>query len=245
MGEWLIAWKERGRSGPVCDSFLWRSDRLYVMDNHRLALWCWWQHLDDDRRGWNFLHVDRHYDALWQRARPWQEHYNPSHRSDLNSFRQAKFPGPDGELDLYRWDVITSALLTLDGNKLHNWAFASAGEGEPLRVPDLETIIPWDLPARLRWMAKPSEENLCSIIDIDIDYFTHLDDDGLYGRVFSDQYLRELGSALGEGLTNNRFGVVTIALSPSTTGSWQLAEELCCALLEGNPSLPELRAGAP
>jgi len=245
MGEWLITWKERGRSGPVHDSFLWRHDRLYVMDNHRLALWCWWQHLDNDPRGWNFLHIDRHYDALWQRARPWIKHHNPSHRSDLSSFRQAKFSEQGEELELYRWDVITSALLTLDGDKIHNWAFATAGEGEPPPIPDLQTIDPWNLPARLRWMAKPSEEDLSSIIDIDIDYFTHFDDDGLFGRVFSDQYLRELGSALGEGLTNDSFGVVTVALNSSITGSWQLAEELCWALLEGYPSLPELRAGAP
>ncbi|MFH0870951.1 MAG: hypothetical protein V1878_00445 [bacterium] len=215
------------------------------MDNHRLALWCWWQHLDNDPRGWNFLHIDRHYDALWQRARPWLKHHNPSHRSDLSSFRQAKFSEQGEELELYRWDVITSALLALDGDKIHNWAFATAAEGEPPPIPDLQTIDPWNLPARLRWMAKPSEEDLSSIIDIDIDYFTHLDDDGLFGGVFSDQYLRELGSALGEGLTNDSFGVVTVALSPSITGSWQLAEELCWALLEGYPSLPELRAGAP
>ena len=248
MGQWLIEWKDRGCSGPVQDNFLWRSDRLYVMDNHRLALWCWWQHLDDHPRGWNYLHIDRHYDARWQRepARPWSRFYSPSHKSDLSSFRQAKFSDKGVEMNLYRWDAITSALWVLDkDDRIRSWAFATAGEGDAPRVPNPEDINPWDLPARLRWMAKPSEEELSSIIDIDIDYFTYSRDDGLSGQVLSDQYLRELGSALSEGLANNRFGVVTVALSPSTTGSWQLAEELCWALLEGCPSLPELRAGAP
>jgi hypothetical protein len=245
MGEWLIPWKERGRSGPVKDSFLWHSDRLYVMDNHRLALWCWWQHLDNDRRGWNFFHVDRHYDALWQRARPWLDYHNPNHRLDLNSFRQAKFSEQGEELNLYRWDVIISALLTLDGKKIHRWVFATAGLGESPPISNLEFINPWNLPAQLRWMATPNGEELPSIIDIDLDYFTYFDDNGFFGRVFSDQYLRELSSTLGEGLTNKRFGVVTVALSPTTTGSWQLAEELCWALLESHPDLPELREGAP
>ncbi len=248
MGNWLIPWKERGPSESVNDNFLWHSDKLFVMDNHRLALWCWWQQLDDSPRGWNYLHIDRHYDASWQKARPWLTCHNASHRLDLNSFREAKFFSEMGEeLYLYKWDVITSALWTLDRDKIHNWAFATAHEGMPLCIPGLEYITPWKLPAQLRWMAKPNEEELSSIVDIDLDYFTHCDDDGSSGRVFSDQYLRELGSAICEGLTNNRFGVVTIALSPSpsTTGSWELAEELCWALLEGYPSLSELQAGAP
>ncbi|NQT73572.1 MAG: UPF0489 family protein [Chloroflexi bacterium] len=247
MGEWLIPWTERGRSGIDHDSFLWCSGKLYVMDNHRLALWCWWQHLDDEPRGWNFLHIDRHYDAFWPRRDFWLEHHNPSHRSDLSSFRQAKINLHEDKLNstLYRWDSITTALLALDNDKIHNWWFATAGDGEKPPIPDYQVIDPWHLTAQLRRIAKPSEEDYSWIIDIDIDYFTHMDDDGSFCRVFSDQYIREIGSAISEGLTNNRFGVVTVALSPTTTESWQVAEELCWTLLESCPDLPELQAGAP
>lgn len=247
MGEWLIKWEKRGRSGPVDDSFLWHCNRLYVMDNHRLALWCWWQHLKNNPYRWDFLHIDRHYDALWQEARPWSKHHNPQHRLDLSSFRQATFPESGVESKLYRWDAITSALKVLDGDKIDSWAFATAGEGAPLSIPEskLQTISPWDLPAHLRWMAGPTENTQPFIVDIDIDYFTHLDYDDRVGQVFSDQYIRELGAAINEGLSNNRFGVVTIALSPTTTGSWELAEELCYVLLEDHPCLPELQAGKP
>jgi hypothetical protein len=74
MGEWLIPWRERGYSGQVRDNLLWRLDRLYVMDNHRLALWCWWQRLPESER-WHYLHVDCHYDALWHIFNPWIEHF--------------------------------------------------------------------------------------------------------------------------------------------------------------------------
>jgi hypothetical protein len=245
MEEWLLPWKERSRSGPVNDNFLWRSDCLYVMDNHRLALWCWWQHLNNETKIWDFLHIDRHYDALWQRARPWLKHFEKTHKSDLESFRQASFLDNGDELQLYRWDVIVSALLTLDGDRIHNWAFATAGEGDAPPIPCMECISPWDLPAQLKWMAQPDDEKCPSIIDIDLDYFTHLEDNGICGQVFSAQYIRELNSALIKGLSNGRFGVVTVALSPTTTGSWQLAEELCWTLLDGLPGLPTLRAGAP
>jgi hypothetical protein len=245
MAEWLIPWVGRGHSGPLKDNFLWRSDRLYVMDNHRLALWCWWQHITENPQGWNFLHIDRHYDALWQNARPWVKGFQQIHQSDLNSFRQAIFTIDGEEMNLYRWDVITSALLILNGFMIKNWAFATASEGVPLSVPRLENIISWNLPVKLQWMANQKEDDLPSIIDIDIDYFTHLDRNGHFERVFSDQYLRELGTSICDGLKNHNFGVVTVALSPSTTGSWSIAEELCWKLLENHPEISDLIAGAP
>ena len=60
---WLLPWKERGASGALKDNFLWRSERLYVMDNHRLALWCWFQHIEE-WHNWTYVHIDRHFDAL-------------------------------------------------------------------------------------------------------------------------------------------------------------------------------------
>jgi hypothetical protein len=246
MEEWLLPWKERGSSDPVNDSFLWRSDCLYVMDNHRLALWCWWQHLNSETRSFDFLHIDRHYDTLWLEACPWRNHYEPAHRSDLESFRQAKFIEQNEEFHLYRWDVIASALFILDGEKIRNWAFTSPAEGDAPPIPYMQCISPENLPALLKRMAQPNDHECLSIIDIDLDYFTRLNkENGSSTKVFSDKYMHELNSALVEGLSNSRFGVVTVALSPTTTGSWQLAEELCWALLDGLPSLPALRAGAP
>lgn len=245
MEEWLIPWQERGRSGPVHDSFLWRSDSLYVMDNHRLALWCWWQHLDNEHMRWDFIHIDRHYDALWQKARPWLQHYDSTHKSSLDAFRQARFSKHGEEMELYRWDVITSALLTMHRDKIRQWIFVTAEEGAPPAIQQMQFVRPWGLPALLRSMAKSNTENPPAIVDIDLDYFTHFDDDGSIGRVFSSQYLQEINQALIEGMANGGFGVVTIALSPSTTGSWQLAEELCWELLQGIPSVRILQAGVP
>jgi len=100
MPKWLISWEKRDQSGPVNDNFLWQSDSLYVMDNHRLALWCWWQYLDNNPGYINFVHIDRHYDALWHIAKPWNQHATSSHRSDLESFRNAKFYTNGDELSL-------------------------------------------------------------------------------------------------------------------------------------------------
>ena len=245
MAQWLIPWRERGRSGPVHDSFLWCADRLYVMDNHRLALWCWWQLLAESPHGWSFVHVDRHYDAAWQKRRPWTAFFVPAHKTDLQAFRDALWRDRDEPMNLYRWDTIVSGLLTMDGECVHQWTFATAGEGDRPPLPQAQHLSPWSLPAHLRSLAEPDEQSYPAVVDIDIDYFTHAEEDGTFGRVFSDPYLRELGASVGAGLANGRFGVVTVALSPTTTGSWQLAEEICCVLLEQHPDLSHLRAGAP
>ena len=232
MTGWLIPWLERGRSGAVRDNLLWKNGRVYVMDNHRLALWCWWQHLGESEY-WSYHHIDRHFDSLWQKFNPWPNHTTDEHRTDLDAFRAAQVRTGHGEVDLYRWDTITSALWSLHHQKLLEVSFATAGEGDHPAIPKAQHIGPWKLPAHLRYLAE-AEEGMAwpRILDIDIDFFTHADLDGPYGQVFSDDYVSELGQSIRVGLDNDRFGVVTIALSPETTGSWPLAERLLETLLD-------------
>lgn len=41
--------------------FLWKTNNVYVMDNHLAAAWCWMQECDADTR-YNFMHIDKHND---------------------------------------------------------------------------------------------------------------------------------------------------------------------------------------
>jgi hypothetical protein len=215
------------------------------MDNHRLALWCWWQHLAESDY-WTFHHVDRHYDALWQKSNPWPKHTTSEHRKDLAAFRSAKWQARDGEFDLYRWDTITSSLFALHGEQILESTFATNHEGDRLALARAQDIASWSLPSHFRYLAE-LEDGLSfpRIIDIDMDYFTHDDLDGPFGQVFSDEFIGELGESLRVGLENGRFGVVTIALSPETTGNWALAERLATKLLEPLGLASEFAAGAP
>ena len=43
------------------DVMLWQNGKIYVMDNHRDATWCWFHQCRDGER-YNFMHIDRHYD---------------------------------------------------------------------------------------------------------------------------------------------------------------------------------------
>jgi hypothetical protein len=245
MSEWLIPWTQRGRSGPVRDNLLWRNDRVYVMDNHRLALWCWWQHLDESAY-WTFHHVDRHYDALWEKANPWPKHIKDEHRISIDAFRSARWASRDGDFDLYRWDTITSSLFSLHGDQILETTFATNHEGDRPALARAQDIAPWSLPSHFRSLAE-REKGLTfpRIIDIDVDYFTHQDLDGPFGQVFSDTFIRELGDSIRIGLDNGQFGIVTIALSPETTGSWPLAERILQLLLEPLGMAGEFASAAP
>jgi len=245
MAEWPLPWSSRGPSGAVSDNFLWKSSSLYVMDNHRLAVWCWWQHLDESRV-WDYVHVDRHFDALWQTANPWPKHFVAAHRKDLESFRTAAFVDGGEKMALYRWDTITSTLLSLHRDRIGKVVFATADEGDPPLLGRAQHVRPWNLPGTLAWLASTDEQLQSPVIlDIDIDYFTHHDLDGAFGQVFSAEYIGEVGQHLCDGLARGRFGVVTIALSPDTTGSWMLAERVLSLMLEHFPEYAHFNGGKP
>ena len=48
MSEWLVPFKGRNRSLSFDQNFLWRKDNIFIMDNHRAALWCWLQHMSPE-----------------------------------------------------------------------------------------------------------------------------------------------------------------------------------------------------
>lgn len=69
-GEWLVPFRGRNYSGAFTQNFLWKRQNVYVMDNHRAALWCWLQHIDPKQR-YSLFHVDQHYDTLASRMTTW------------------------------------------------------------------------------------------------------------------------------------------------------------------------------
>ena len=149
-------------------------------------------------------------------------------------------------MSLYRWDTISSALWHLHGDLLEETIFATACEGDDPRIPRARMCRPWALLAALSALADPAEEHSTPcIVDIDIDYFTGEGVDSAYCQIFSDDFIRCVGLQLQRGITNGRFAVVTVALSPETTGSWSLAERTLALLLEKFSTFDSFRAAAP
>jgi len=63
MGKFIIS-PNIPRYGSVWDNpFLWREENVYIMANHRLALWCWLQQREILRKEYSLIHIDKHTDA--------------------------------------------------------------------------------------------------------------------------------------------------------------------------------------
>lgn len=224
-GLWLIPFKGRNRSGPVDVNGLWRSDALYVMDNHRLALWCWWQHLSEAPY-WNFLHIDRHYDGIWW-SLDWNTRVRAEHKANVDAFIDARQTSDGHEHHLYQWDSLISSFWSLHHAQLNRVVLATGKEGEEPKGCRYEDCSPWALMGELETVVSEDPTDLKPwIVDIDLDYFTVSPwESGPY-QLLSDATIRRISHYVRRGLEMKRIGVVTVALSPETTGDWDIATAL-------------------
>jgi hypothetical protein len=240
--EWLLSASTLGRSHVANDNFLWRSDRLYVMDNHRLAPWCWWQHMEG-REPWNLLHIDRHFDATWMLSNPWAAHLTESHRASLDAYRNARFP-IEGDVQalapLFRWDTVVSVFLCSDPGRIGRLLFAGCAEGSMPAVRS-EAITLEQALAQLEAIQRSSSDDQW-IVDLDLDVFVSRQVQTTAGRTVRSDVLWQMGSVLGGGLAGpSTRHIVTVALSPETCGGWESASDLLSVLCETwgeRPMLP-------
>jgi hypothetical protein len=99
--EWIIPYKNWAPSMATEVNFLYRYQNIYVSDNHRVALWCFFKHLNLDVK-YRYLHIDAHYDALSGATKDFQ-----SLKVDLRNISIGEFltlPTSAGKPNLIRWD---------------------------------------------------------------------------------------------------------------------------------------------
>ena len=83
------------------DVMLWQSNKVYVMDNHRNAAWCWLQQCEDGD-SYNFMHIDRHYDMG---DYYYDEDLEPVRNNPrMDYLEYANLRRKDGEYKTLRWD---------------------------------------------------------------------------------------------------------------------------------------------
>lgn len=225
--EWLIHLNERGESLASGTNFLARVGRVYVMDNHRLAPWCFWQH-EEEAESWRMFHIDRHPDAAddevdWQRARD-------TFRGDLAAYCEAR----TGSQPLFVWDSITRAVYEASPGRFTEVYMSASYEREACPEFVTERIDPWHLAARLHYIVHKNEDGTDKSpwwIDLDLDYFVTHDNHPLA----SSDFVGRIGKLIVQGLQSDAIRLVTIALSPETSNGWDHAEVLLAELTAGWP----------
>jgi len=226
---WLVPFRGRNESGRVGVNFLFHAGQTYIMDNHRLAPWCFWQHTNEADE-WRLFHIDRHPDTADENV-DWPRVVMPEHRTNVEAFTSAMIDGRE----LYPWDVVVSAALLTEPGRI-GFTYMASREREGEWLPEqCDKVDPWELQWRLWYIVEKNEEDDRDQrpwwIDLDLDYFTDVQSRPL----FSDSQVRAIGELLRKGVENGRIRLLTIALSPETTGDWPTAERLLDLVLESWP----------
>jgi hypothetical protein len=236
---WPIPFRGRNHSGAVEQNFLWQQGNSYVMDNHRAALWCWLQEMQEhDSVG--LMHIDEHYDTLYANIQAEIAALPELKNLPVNEYLALTSEVGAQSTPLIRWDNYLSLFLERYGAQVQRSVFVTHKVGDKPRHKYPQYREPRDVPENIdSWMKTPPDQWL---VNVDLDYF-FCDQGGMRKPMFSDQYVATVFSAIAEMKHAGRIKCLTICLSPDEgcSGSWEQAEQLCstaCEILELQFSLP-------
>lgn len=227
-GNWIVPFRGRNYSGAYSQNFLWNDGPVYVMDNHRAALWCWLQKLDLKSKH-SIIHIDRHTDTLQSRIDEWLKHLPSSWDLTIDEYLNHEYKWEMGSVPVIRWDNYLSIYFAQFGKNIDHCYFATHNDGDKPNYHCMRCDI-WALPSNMDYWL--DERNKPWIVNIDLDYFFWRDLE--YADVmFSDAYLSSCFKAIADKVQANIVSVVTISLSPSDelTGGWNKAEVLARKVL--------------
>ena len=226
--EWIVPFKGRNHSGPTKQNFVCRSGIVYVMDNHRAALWCWLQRLDLNRPH-SLIHIDRHTDTLQSRMNEWLQNL-PNWSAGISDYLGAEYKCGSDMCPVIQWGNYLSIYLHEFGQNLKTLRFLTHNDGDPPNHDSPMFSQIWDLPDNLSYWL--NEAAAPWIVNIDLDYFYCATSSGLEIMI-SDEFLTATFRGLKEAIDRGVVGVVTICLTPDTfTAGWKSTEELAARIMD-------------
>jgi len=220
---WLVPFEGRNHSGVERQNFLCSSDNVYVMDNHRAALWCWLQSQDLEAPH-SLIHIDRHTDALGSQMKTWLANL-PSWDVGIDDYLSARYAGNGGTAPVFRWDNYLSIYLEVFGDNLKKLRFITHNEGDKPKYKGTLVSDLWDVPENLEyWLDKSGGP---WIVNIDLDYFFCSGPDDNIIPMFSEVYFDTTFIALKRAMDKGAVAAVTLCLTPdSFTPGWAATEAL-------------------
>jgi len=227
MGIWIKKMPDNYWQHPsFCydDVMVWKEGKVFVMDNHKSAAWCWLNQCKDDEM-YNFMHIDRHYDMgdyyKDEDLEPVRNNPHMSYEALMDLKRS------DGEYKTLRWDNYIRYIYELRQDWFKTNLFITQKNGDicdgwnrkkmNLIEKDELFLISWldqyliEDTQYLYDMVEGSNE-LKWIVNIDLDFFFYHYGDNIHVQLFSDDYIREVARLLQKSM--NKIQVLTIAISP-------------------------------
>ena len=224
MAEHLIPFRGKLYSGSVNQNLLWRDGRIYLMDNHRAALWCWQQEIDLYQTRHSLLHIDRHTDCLGANLDAHMDVLPDLRELTLKDYLDASVALPSGDAPLFRWDNYLSLHLKAFSDQVRVLRCIDHDDGDAPDHPATMRPRADEVPPNLQYWLRNSQSPW--IVNVDLDYFFFetagngvVDDTWL--PMYSDEFIDTCFAEIKRGLDDGLIGVVTICLTPSNfTPGW-------------------------
>lgn len=232
--EWIRPFQGRNKSLSYDYNLLWRTGKLYLMDNHGAALWCWLRELDTTN-AFKMFHIDAHWDCLGHNHQEWDEWMKAL--ADFKPLALAEYlavKDPNSSFPAIRWDTYLSIFLQQYGGNCEYLYGCTHGIGDcPLQLRRGEDFGVWDLPEMLEYEVN-KEDDVQLIINLDLDFFCFSVDNPEHTQLtmFSEAYLEHVFRTIATALEKDRVKVITVSLSPECCGGWEQSEALGRRLFE-------------
>ena len=221
-------------SGCYHSIMLWYNKKVYVMDNHLSAAWCWLQSCDPLKK-YNFMHIDRHYDML---DCFYDEDLEPLRKNPHMQYDEFKsLMSTKGEaFEVFRWDNYIMATFYLrpdwfntniflthkEGSKTGGWrdkSLPTLREDDPLYI-DFHISQDIGEPSEYLDIFNGDNHKLPWIVNLDLDVFYTRHTPHI--QLHSDEYIRFIARLLNDNMHNIQ--VLTIALSPECLAGEELKD---------------------
>lgn len=215
---------------------LWQNEKVYVMDNHLSAAWCWLQSCETKKK-YNFMHIDRHYDMLDCFYDEDLQSLNVNPHMPYEEFKNLKRSKDNEEkFDVFRWDNYIMAIYRLRPEWFHTNIFLTHKEGNiggswGHKVFHINEMNPLFMDFYIdQYIGEPSkylsgfeddDYKLPWIVNLDLDVFYTINSPHI--QLQSDEYIRYIAKLLNDNMCNIQ--ALTIALSPDCLGGKDMKEK--------------------
>lgn len=228
-GNWHISPKGRNLSLALEQNFLWSDGNIYIMDNHRAAMWCWLQHTSAGKE-YSLFHIDAHYDTRSVQNAPWLSSIPDLKNLSINQYLDlGTNRNPPDNFPIISWDNYLSLFFEIYHASIKECFIATHEIGDKPDNFKHEHLNPRTfLNCFKSFLSEYPSDGW--ILNLDLDYFFCKEEDGSYLPMFSDQYSNAIFSAIADANASGLVKCLTIALSPECCGGWDNAEQMCSVL---------------
>lgn len=219
----LIAFRGENSSHAFHTNLLLKEKKNYLMDNHRMALWCWTQEIDVNK-SYTIIHIDKHYDTLGNQVEVWAKEI----KKDLKDMSVNEYDKLEYEVNAYemypvfRWDNNMPLFQYLYPENVKEYLFFTQKNGtiwEGMRNK-ITHYSAFNLVNDFHDYFEDLKDNI--IVNLDIDYFFNNSIKKFV--IFSDEAIQRIFRIISD-IMRNQNNILTVALSPECCGGWKNSKD--------------------